>query len=232
VDPDTRGCEPQPTIGLSFEAGVAMLSFGTPILSQPVLAELSKALGELERNPQPLVLTSSHPAIFLAGAHLAEIAALGPRSSRAYAEHGRGVLAGLTRHPAPVVAAVHGVCAGGGFDLALNCDLVVAGPAASFSHPGVRRGLVTGWGGTAHFAGPFGDATARRIFIAGEPLAAAELGGPLVISSGRTHPLSRARAEACRLGRMDRTRMTLWRCLRRGRFIDRFRAVVVHNQCR
>ncbi len=130
----------------------------SPILSRRVLGEIAAALDELklEPCPSPLVLTSAHPTIFLAGAHLGEIAGLDQRSCIAYAELGRSIADRLASHPAAVVAAVHGSCSGGGFDLTMACDAVIASPGATFSHPGVRIEAAPAGGGS------FSGSTASR----------------------------------------------------------------------
>ena len=93
----------------------------------------------VEEDPvSPVVLRSAHPSVFLAGAHLAEIAALDAASCKPYADRGRRVVEHIENHPAPAVAAVNGSCSGGGFDLVLACDTIVAGAGASFQHSAAR----------------------------------------------------------------------------------------------
>lgn len=201
--------------------------FGQPILTTPVLAELLRLLTELP--PAPLLISSSHPRIFLAGAHLGEIAALDRDTSRGYADTGREVLRRLGSHPAPVVAAVNGSCAGGGFDLVLSCDAIVAGPSATFAHPGVGRGLVTGWGGTLALRQRARTALAAAILLQGAPLTAEDIA---VMGSVRTvtgEPTGAAIAEAGRLATLHPSRLELWRSFRSRRFVDSFGAFVVHN---
>jgi enoyl-CoA hydratase/carnithine racemase len=201
---------------------------GRPLLSLEVLRALARRLDEARSQPRPLVVSSSHPSIFLAGAHLAEIASLDAATARPYALAGREVIDRLASFPAPVVAAVHGPCAGGGFDLVLACDEVVAGPGATFHHPGAARGLVTGWGGSERLPARIGHAAARRALVAGEPLRAStavELGLAVPVQED---PVGAARTRARALARIEPRRLEMWRTLRRGRFVDRFRAVVVH----
>ena len=91
----------------------AVVAFAEPVLSEAVLAELEACLDSLERGGgrTPAVLRSTHPTIFLAGAHLAEIAALDAARCTAYARRGRAVLDRLASHPAPTVAAARAVAA-------------------------------------------------------------------------------------------------------------------------
>ena len=203
----------------------------TPILSIGVLASLASTLRQLARQaaPGPLVLSSDHPTVFLAGADLREIATLDPTSCIRYAESGRAIVDLLENHPAPTVAASAGSCSGGGFDVVMACDAVVAGPAASFEHPGVRRGLVTGWSGTVAAPAAIGPSLSRALFIEGRRLdsqTALELG---LVSRISADPVRGAVEKAHELARLHPSRVRLWRQLKRRRFVDRFRASVIHK---
>ena len=207
------------------------LTLTTPILKRAILENISAVLETLagEDEPQPLVICSSHPSIFLAGAHLAEIARLDSASSVPYALQGRRVVQSLESHPAPTVAAVGGSCSGGGFDLVLACDAVVAGHSATFSHPGVRRGLVTGWSGTVKLPAALGCPTARAALLEGRELDPAEMRDLGVVHIVCNDPVAEATRTALELAGLDPERRRLWRTLRKGRFVDSFRASVVEN---
>lgn len=195
-----------------------MLTFISPVLSAAMLDVLAEHLVGLARSSpnRPVVLASSHRSIFLAGAHLAEIAELDEASCVAYARRGRAVIAALRDHPAPTVAAVDGSCSGGGFDLVLGCDLIVAGRLASFSHPGVQRGLVTGWGGTVEVPGAVGRAHARHALLQGRAFTAAELVALGVAAPARTSVVESATAVAVDLAELHPGRISSWRRLRGG----------------
>jgi enoyl-CoA hydratase/carnithine racemase len=203
--------------------------FREPILSVAVLRELTACLDELAITPRPLVLSSDHPRIFLAGADLAEIADLDSDTCLGYARFGRAALGRLGQHPAPTVAAVSGSCSGGGFDLAMSCDLVLAEANARFGHPGVRRGLVTGWGGTAILPRRLGSSRYRRTVLEGSWLSSDGLPQSGSVRSTGSDLLSEARREALRLAALDPGRLQLHRALRGGAFVDRFRTFVVHS---
>ena len=203
----------------------------SPILARRILGEIAIVLDELklEASPRPLVLASAHPTIFLAGAHLGEIATLDHRSCVAYAELGRSIADRLASHPAAVVAAVHGSCSGGGFDLTMACDAVIASPEATFIHPGVRRGLVTGWGGSAGLDSVLGSPVLRRALLEGSELDAVAMKELGAVHSIATDPGAQARAIAGRLSLLHPSRLASWRLLRSSTFVDRFRAFVVEK---
>ena len=68
------------------------------------------------------------------------------------------------------IAAVNGLCYGGGLDLALACDRRIAMPNAAFCHPGVNRGFITPWGGTQRLPRLIGEAAALEMLLTGEPI--------------------------------------------------------------
>jgi enoyl-CoA hydratase/carnithine racemase len=217
---------------LTLRDGVSVLTLASPILSTQLLrgleTEVSRACGQ---DPaRPLVLASAHPRIFLAGAHLAEIERLRASTSVAYAGRGRRVISTIDRFPAPTVAAVHGPCAGGGVDLILACDSVIAGPRATFSHPGVRRGLLTGWGGTTVIPARLEPCAARRTFLEGHAWTAHEAVALGLARAVAADPVAAARAEASRLAGLDPSRLNVWRSLRRRSFVDTFSTFVVHHR--
>jgi len=219
-----------PSISLIRDDDVATVLLETPILARRVLSELINTLDALSREPvpPPLVLASAHPTIFLAGAHLGEISELDSQTCVDYARRGRSVASRLESYPAPVVAAVHGSCSGGGFDLVMACDSIIASPQATFSHPGVHRGLVTGWGGTTGLALVLGASTTRRTLLEGTALDATTLAGLGVVTVADDAP-AEACAAAGRLARLHPSRLPLWRLLRGPTFVDRFRAFVVEK---
>ncbi len=218
-------------IGVDRLDGVAMVTFASPILALNVLDELISTIDSLAKETEqvPLVLTSDHPGVFLAGAHLAEIASLDADSSGSYADRGRRVVEELESYPAPTIAAVNGSCSGGGFDLVLACDAIVVGARARFSHPGIRRGLITGWSGTTRLPSALGSASGRAAVLETRSIDANSLTHHGAVSRAEGDHLSQAVATARRLASLDPDRRRLWRSLRGPGFIDRFHASVVHK---
>jgi enoyl-CoA hydratase/carnithine racemase len=213
------------------EAGVTRLQFVRTILETRILDRLLEFLAQSARcDPvPPVVMCSRHPTVFLAGAHLGEIARLDATTCVRYARRGRRVVRALGEYPAPTVAAIDGSCSGGGFDLALGCDAIVAGSQASFQHPGVRRGLVTGWSGTTVLPEWLGSSLVRRALIAAQPLTPGELAAVGLVTTVHGDPVARGLEMARDLAALDSRRLVLWRSLREPGFVDRFRATVVHK---
>lgn len=144
-------------------------------ITRTVLAELSDLLGSIQRERlfRGVVIASNEES-FAAGAELDEIALLEGVAARQFAEMGQAVCNEIERFVLPVVAAIRGYCLGGGLDLALACHGRVATYDASFGHPGVARGLLTGWGGTQRLPRLIGKAQALQILLTGERVPATQ----------------------------------------------------------
>ncbi len=140
----------------------------------------SRAMGEAfiafrdDPDLRVAIVTGAGDRFFSAGWDLKAYVAGDPGDPEAF---GPGGLAGLTELfslDKPVIAAVNGYAAGGGFELALACDMVVAVPSARFSLPEVRLGLVADSGGLFRLSRRMPEALARELLLTGRPIAATE----------------------------------------------------------
>ncbi len=122
------------------------------------------------------VLTGQGKRSFCAGADLHEVNKTRGKGS-APQPLPVGSFLGMTRRlgKKPIIAAVNGFAYGGGFEIALNCDLVVASPTAKFALPEAKRGLYAGAGGLPRVVRTFGMQLASEIALAGRILTAQEL---------------------------------------------------------
>ena len=144
-------------------------------LTATMLGELEKAfrsLGDIES--LTAVIVTGTGGLFSAGADLKEVATLIPPTALEFSHRGQSLMAMLDDPRKISIAAIDGHCLGGGLDLALGCDLRYATARASFQHPGAHRGIITGWGGTVRLPRTVGPDAARRIFVTGEKIDAAE----------------------------------------------------------
>ena len=142
---------PPPAALYEVRAGVAIITLNRPEALNAINAAVSTAVGEgVERaggdpDVRVVVITGNGRA-FCAGADLKELAQRRAISADGHPEWG---FAGLTQHwiDKPVIAAVNGYAMGGGTELALACDLVIAADTATFGLPEVKRGLLAAAGG-------------------------------------------------------------------------------------
>ncbi len=122
-----------------------------------------------------IVLTGAGTVAFCAGSDIKELASQSPDEKIAHTELGQSIADALEQHPAPVIAAIEGYCLGGGLEMAMACDLRVAGAGATLGLPEVRRlSALPSWGGTVRLPRIVGVGRAREIIIFGRTLTAQE----------------------------------------------------------
>jgi enoyl-CoA hydratase len=142
-------------------------------LNAAAMDALCGALEELDRDDavRAIVVTGSQRA-FAAGADIGEMADATPvemlRSNRI------GQWDRVRKIGKPVIAAVNGWCLGGGCELAMALDLIIAGEGAKFGQPEINLGVIPGAGGTQRLTRAIGKARAMEMILTGEPMAAAE----------------------------------------------------------
>jgi enoyl-CoA hydratase len=170
---------PPPLVRLERRGPVALLTLDAPpvnVLSAPVLDALVRRLEEVraDGSVRAVVLASASPKAFAAGANIREMAPLGPAEARAHGARGQGATTAIERLPVPVIAAVNGVCLGGGCEIVLACDFIFASPDATFGQPEVNLGVMPGWGGTQRLPRRVGTAQARYWIYTGRSVTAVE----------------------------------------------------------
>jgi len=142
-------------------------------LNATVMDQLCGALEELDRDDaiRAIVVTGSDRA-FAAGADIGEMATASPvdmlRTNR-IAQWDR-----VRRIGKPVIAAVAGWCLGGGCELAMALDLIVAAESAKFGQPEINIGVIPGAGGTQRLTRAIGKSAAMEMILTGEPIDARE----------------------------------------------------------
>jgi enoyl-CoA hydratase len=179
------------------------------------LEQFAAALKSAEGKAGALLVYSRQEAGFSAGADLRELytAALGlapaERASgvRAFLERIHRVLNVIDASPLTTIAAVQGVTFGGGLELALTCDLIIADKMARFCFPELRLGLVPGFGGIPRLRRDIGNAVVRDLLLTGRSINAAKALAAGLVSqvAAEGEALRVARATAAQAGKFDRT---------------------------
>jgi enoyl-CoA hydratase len=139
------------------------------------LERFATALPELEKDAHALIVYSTLKAGFSAGADLRELFQRGQamdksaarRGVREFLERIHSVMNTLDALPLTTIAAVHGVTFGGGFELALVCDIIIADRMARFCFPELRLGLIPGFGGIPRLKRDLGNAVVRDLLLTG-----------------------------------------------------------------
>src|SRR6266480_3104756 len=160
---------------VEIDAPIATLTLNRPkvlnALSPDLIRELTSALSELDadENVRAVVLTGG-PKVFAAGADIGDMADRGPVDQLLRDQTGRWApIAGFTK---PLIAAVNGYALGGGCELALTCDLIVAGDTARFGQPEINLGIIPGAGGTQRWPRTAGKHAAMEVVLSGAPITA------------------------------------------------------------
>lgn len=162
-----------------FDGACARVSFHRPealnALNRETLFELDGLVTEFSKQKKlmAVVLAGSEKA-FVAGADIKEISALNPAQAGEFADLGQKVFARLEGLNCAVIAEVAGFALGGGFELALACDWIIAASSARFALPEVSLGLIPGFGGTQRLSRVAGLACARDLILTGRRITADE----------------------------------------------------------
>ncbi len=181
-----------------------------------MLAELEKfvaAFGALGPETAVCIISSARKEGFSAGADLRELyhaaAPLlreqGVAEVRDFLERIHAVLNAIDAAPFATIAAVHGVCFGGGFELALTCDIIVADKMARFAFPELRLGLIPGWGGIPRLKRDVGNAFVRELLLTGRSVNAsrAHAAGLVAQLASEGEALRVARVTATQIAKFD-----------------------------
>lgn len=162
-------------IVVEVEPPIATITLNRPkvlnALSPALVGEVAGALITLDANSEvrAAVLTGG-PKVFAAGADISDMADQGPVDQLLRDQTGRWApLAGFRK---PLIAAVNGYALGGGCEVALMCDLIIAGDGARFGQPEINLGIIPGAGGTQRWPRTAGKYVAMEVMLTGNPITA------------------------------------------------------------
>jgi enoyl-CoA hydratase len=151
----------------------ALLTLNRPeklnALSPALLVELADRLEELNKDEEIRVsILTGGPKVFAAGADIDSMAKAG--AIDIYVRNTRALWHRIWSLDKPLIAAVNGVAFGGGCELAMSCDLIVAGESARFGQPEIKLGIMPGAGGTQRLTSAMGPYKAMELVLTGEPI--------------------------------------------------------------
>ncbi len=180
------------------------------------LADLEKfaaAIPALASETAACIISSARKQGFSAGADLRQLyrgaESLSEKERlagvRQFLEHIHAVLNAIDAAPFVTIAAVHGVCFGGGFELALACDIIIADKMARFAFPELRLGLIPGFGGIPRLKRDLGNAFVRDLLLTGRSVNAArtQAVGLVAQLAAEGEALKIARSTAAQITKFD-----------------------------
>ena len=165
-------------IAIKIENGVGLITLDRPdalnALSDELMHELSEAVDDLDSNPNvsALIITGSDRA-FAAGADIKSMI------DKTYVDAYSSDFIGshwhcISRCRKPVIAAVNGFALGGGCELAMMCDIIIASESAKFGQPEIKLGIIPGAGGTQRLVRAIGKSKAMEMILTGRIMTADE----------------------------------------------------------
>ena len=145
-------------------------------LNSEVLTDLDELVSTVKADAdiRALVITGSGEKAFVAGADIGEMSTLTKEGGEAFGKHGNNVFRAIETLPIPTIAAVNGFALGGGCELALSCDIILASEKAKFGQPEVGLGITPGFSGTQRLPRRVGIAKAKELIFSGKVIGAAE----------------------------------------------------------
>jgi enoyl-CoA hydratase len=162
------------------ESGIRVLTINRPkvlnALNPETIEEIGTAAAQVAEDPSARVLlvTGAGDKAFVAGADISRMLSMSPTESRYFAARGQRAFRTLEALPVPVIAVVNGFALGGGCELALSCDIILAGESAVFGQPEVNLGVLPGFGGTQRLPRLIGRGMAMELMVTGRQVKAQE----------------------------------------------------------
>jgi enoyl-CoA hydratase/carnithine racemase len=184
---------------------------GTAMLGE--LEQFVSSIDALAPETSSCIIASARPQVFSAGGDLRELYRQAvsvsekdrPKRIRSFLERIHAVMNAIDSAPFVTIAAVHGACLGGGLELALACDIIVADKMARFAFPELRLGFIPGFGGIPRLKRDLGNALVRDLLFTGRTVNAtrAQAVGLVAQLAGEGQALAIARSTATQVAKYD-----------------------------
>lgn len=196
------------TLLVTREDRIGVLTINRPkqlnALNSQVYSELYKAILDIveEGNVRVLIITGAGNKAFVAGADITEMEGMSSWEARKFALLGKKVGELIESIEIPVIAAVNGFALGGGCELAMSCDILLASEIAKFGQPEINLGLIPGNGGTQRLSRLIGLIKAKELIFLGETIdakLALEIGLVNMVVPGNESVLDEAKTWAKKL---------------------------------
>ena len=220
------------------EAGIYLLTLNRPkalnALNAATLDEIGSAVKTVAADDRARVLlvTGAGDKAFVAGADIAEMKDATIEQGRAISERGMNVMYALEALTVPVIALVNGYALGGGCELALACDWILASDNAAFGQPEVNLGIPPGFGGTQRLPRRIGPARALELLTTARQVKAQEAAAIGLVN--HVYPAAELRAKGLEAARLIAAKgpvavRLVKQAVRRGGNLDLFTACALET---
>ncbi|MEF8832329.1 MAG: enoyl-CoA hydratase-related protein [Candidatus Thermoplasmatota archaeon] len=162
-------------IEIEEDEEITVLKFDNPPMNaicKEMLEEMDDVLEKLKNDKIRTAILTGKGDSFIAGADIKEMKEMEPAEARCFSRKGQKLFNKLEKLSFPVIGAVNGYALGGGLELALSCDFLLASEKALFGQPEVGLGVIPGFGGTYNLAESIGSAKAKELIFTGKRIQA------------------------------------------------------------
>jgi len=168
-------------VELEKENQIAIITINNPpanTLNPEIFEELRRILTELDKDDtKAIILTGAGDRFFIGGADIHQFRGLDAKSAEKLARMGQEFTLFLERLSKPIIVAVNGYCLGGGMEIAMACDFIIASERAQFGQTEIKLGIIPGWGGTQRLQRWMNPQRARELILTGDIVPASQMGG-------------------------------------------------------
>ena len=166
-------------LSCTIDGAVATLVINRPpanTLTPELLAELGAVIQQMAKDDAvKVVLLTGTGRFFIAGADIRLLASIpSSREGEAIALQGQAILNQIEALEKPVIAAINGICLGGGLELAMCCHIRLAAEGSRLGQPEINLGIMPGFGGTQRLPRIVGQSKAMELILTGDPISAQE----------------------------------------------------------
>ncbi len=192
------------------EDGIYLLTINRPkvlnALNSATIAEIDDAIRQVRGDAQAraLLITGAGDKAFVAGADISEMQGMSALEAKDFGQRGLNVFRSLENLPVPVIAVVNGYALGGGCELAMSCDWILAAENAAFGQPEVNLGVPPGFGGTQRLLRLVGRGIAMEMLMTGRQVKAEE--ALRIGLATKVYPQEQLMAEALEVARVIKTK--------------------------
>lgn len=167
------------TISCGIDNGIGRLTFNRPetlnAMDKRMMDEIIDGLEVITRSGVSVGIITGSGRAFMAGADIKEYSRQTPEQFRSFQENGRRLYGLIEQAEIPFIAAVNGFALGGGFEIALACDFIVAAASAKMGLPEVHLGLIPGGGGAQRLLQRIGIGRVKEMLLLGQTYTAARM---------------------------------------------------------
>ncbi len=166
-------------LNTQIESPLALVTINRPeamnALNTAFFLEMDSLLTELDANSEvKLILLTGAGKAFVAGADIAEMVDMDSAAAETFSQLGQRIFRRMETFRKPIIGAVNGFALGGGMELAMGCDVLIASEKARFGQPEVNLGLIPGYSATQRLPRIVGRTNALRLLLSAEMINAQE----------------------------------------------------------